>query len=96
MKRFAAVSVLLLATAARAEDGAALFQAKCKMCHGADGKGNAVGKSMGAKDLTALTITAADVAKVVENGKGKMTPFKGKLSDAQIKAVAAYASGLKK
>ena len=96
MKRFAALFVLLLATAARAEDGAALFQAKCKMCHGADGKGSAVGKSMGAKDLTALKLSAADAAKVVENGKNKMTPFKGKLSDAEIKAVAAYAVGLKK
>ncbi len=96
MKRFVAAVALLLATAAHAEDGAALFQAKCKMCHGADGKGSAVGKSMGAKDLTALTITAADAARVVENGKGKMMPFKGKLSGAEIEAVAAFAAGLRK
>lgn len=97
MKRFAIAVVLLLATAARAEDGAALFQAKCKMCHGPDGKGSSVGKTMGAKDLTAIQISAADAAKVVEGGKGKMTPFKGKVSEAEIKAVAAYvAGGLKK
>ena len=81
---------------ARAEDGAAIFQAKCKMCHGADGKGTPVGQKLGAPDLTAKKYPAADVAKVVESGKNKMTGFKGKLSDAEIKAVAAYVgNGLK-
>lgn len=97
MKRLAAAVALTLATAARAEDGAAIFQARCKVCHGPDGKGSAVGKTMGAKDLTALRLSAADAAQVVEHGKNKMTPFKGKLSEAEIKAVAAYvAGGLKK
>ncbi len=97
MKRFAAAAVLLLATTARAEDVAALYQARCKMCHGADGKGSSVGKTMGAKDLTAIKLSAAEAAKVIENGKNKMTPFKGKLTDAQIQALGAFvAGGLKK
>jgi cytochrome c6 len=96
MKRFVAVAALLLATAAHAEDATALFQAKCKMCHGADGKGSSVGKTMGAPDLTATKVSAADAAKVIENGKGKMTAFKGKLSDAEIKSLADYVAGLKK
>lgn len=97
MKRFAIAAALILSAAAvRAEDAAALYQSKCKMCHGADGKGAPVGLKMGAPDLTAEKHPAAEIAKVVENGKGKMTPFKGKLSDAEIKAVAGYvANGLK-
>lgn len=97
MKRLAIVAVLALAAAsARAEDTAALYQSKCKMCHGADGKGTSVGKTMGAPDLTAVKLSAADAAKVIETGKGKMFGFKGKLSDAEIKALGEYvAKGLK-
>jgi len=95
MKRLA-IALLLASFAARADDAATLFQAKCKMCHGADGKGTSVGKTMGSPDLTAVKISAADAAKVIENGKGKMTGFKGKLSDADIKALGEYvATGLK-
>jgi cytochrome c6 len=96
MKRLVIAAVLVLASAARAEDVAALYQAKCKMCHGVDGKGTSVGKTMGAPDLTAVKLSAADAAKVIENGKGKMTAYKGKLSDADIKALGEYvAKGLK-
>jgi cytochrome c6 len=97
MKRLAVVVALVVsAAAARAEDGAALFAAKCKMCHGADGKGSPVGLKMGAKDLTATKASVDQIEKVIENGQGKMTAFKGKLSDAEIDAVAKYVkSGLK-
>ncbi len=93
MKRFAIAAILLLATAARAEDAAALFQSKCKMCHGPDGKGNSVGKAMGAPDLTAVKLSPADAVKVIADGKGKMTGFKGKLADPEIKALADYVAG---
>jgi len=97
MKRLLVAAVLVLsAAAARAEDTAALFQAKCKICHGADGKGTPVGKTMGSPDLTAVKISAADAAKVIENGKGKMRAFKGQLTDEQIKALGDYvANGMK-
>jgi cytochrome c6 len=96
MKRLVIAAILVLSFAARAEDAAALFQSKCKICHGADGKGTSVGKTMGAPDLTAVKVSAADAAKVIENGKGKMTGYKGKLSDADIKALGEYvAKGLK-
>ena len=97
MKRLAIAAALLFATAASAEDTAALFQAKCKMCHGADGKGSPVGKTMGAPDLTTSKLSAADTAKVIESGRNKMTGFKGKVSDAELKALAEYVTkGLKK
>jgi mono/diheme cytochrome c family protein len=95
MKRIALflAAAFLLAPAVRAEDAAALYTAKCKMCHGPDGKGTPVGVKMGAKDLTATTLSEADIAKTIADGKGKMTPFKGKLEPAQIEAVAKFVKG---
>ncbi len=94
MKRILlALVVVAAASAARAEDAAALFQKKCAMCHGKDGKGTPSGQKMGAKDLTAVKASEADLEKVIANGKGKMTAFKGKLSDDEIKSVAKYVKG---
>jgi cytochrome c6 len=45
------------------------------------------------KDLTVTKLTTADIEKVIASGKGKMTPFKGKLSDAEISGLAKYVSG---
>lgn len=92
-----AVAVLALAGAARAEEAAELFAKRCAVCHGKDGKGDTpMAKRLGAKDLTATRLSRAEIAKVIAGGKGKMTPFKGRMSDAEIEAVAAYVkSGLK-
>ncbi|HTN54257.1 MAG TPA: cytochrome c [Anaeromyxobacter sp.] len=96
MKRIVVVlAFALAATAARAEDAAALFQSKCKVCHGADGKGTPAGLKMGAKDLTTLKITEEEMVKDITNGEGKMLGFKGKLTDDQIKAVVKYVKSLK-
>jgi mono/diheme cytochrome c family protein len=90
----AAVLALLVAPAARADGPAAAFQAKCAPCHGKDGKGQTpMAQKLGVKDLTATKLPAADIEKVVTNGKGKMTPFKGKLSDAEISGLAKYVAG---
>ncbi len=102
MNRFPAILVALafLAAAgvARADAATAeLFQKKCAVCHGKDGKGTTpMAKKLGASDLTASTSSEADVAKVIADGKGKMTAFKGKLSDAEIASLAKYVkAGLK-
>jgi mono/diheme cytochrome c family protein len=82
-----------MAFAAGADD----YKAKCVMCHGADGTG-AMAKRMGSKDLNSPEVKAmseADIAKIISDGKGKMTGFKGKLTDDQIKGVAAYVKTLK-
>jgi cbb3-type cytochrome c oxidase subunit III len=99
MKRIAlAIATLALVTSARAEDGHALFSAKCASCHGPDGKGQTkMGEKLGVKDLTKSTLSEADLEKTIETGKPpKMTAYKGKLSDAEIKAVAEYVKGLAK
>jgi cytochrome c6 len=88
-----AAAVLSLAAAARAEGGADLYAKKCAVCHGKDGKGTPSGQKMGAKDLTATKLSEPDIEGVVANGKGKMTAFKGKLTDAEIAAVAKFVKG---
>ena len=93
MKRIATAVALfaLLAGSAYAEDGKALFGSKCAACHGADGKGSKMGEKLGVKDLNAVKGSAADIQKTIETGKPpKMTAYKGKLSDAEIKAIADY------
>jgi mono/diheme cytochrome c family protein len=96
MKRIATALALwfLLAGAAHAADGKALFATKCTVCHGPDGKGQtAMGKKLAVKDLTVTKLSAADIEGMVAKGKGKMTPFAGKLSPEEIKAVTAYVKG---
>ncbi len=88
----AALLAVGLAAPAHAEDGKALFGSKCASCHGPDGKGQTnMGKKLGAKDLTTLNESEAAIAKAIEQGKPpKMIAYKGKLTDEQIKTLAAY------
>jgi cytochrome c6 len=96
MKRIAVVLAVSfafgLAAPARAEDGKALFAQKCASCHGPDGKGKTkMGEKLGAKDLSGIKSSEAEIVAVISNGKPpKMLAYKGKLSDAEIKALAAY------
>jgi cytochrome c6 len=101
MKFFAITTILLLtAVTAVAEDGAAIYKAKCASCHGADGTGQtAVGKAMKLRDLGSADVqkqSDADLYKITSDGKGKMPPYKAKLTDAEIKAVVTYMRTFKK
>jgi cytochrome c6 len=94
----AVVVAVALAAPARAEDGKTLFAQKCAACHGPDGKGQTpMGKKLGAKDLSAEKEPVDVLVKDIENGKPpKMTPYKGKLTDEQIKTLAQFIkAGLK-
>ncbi len=77
-----------------APDGAALYKAKCAACHSADGTGSSpMGKKLGIRDLGSAEVqklTDAELAKTTADGKGKMPPFKGKLSDEEIAAVVKH------
>ena len=81
-----------------AADGAALWAQHCASCHGKDGSGNtAMGKKLGVKDYTKEQgFSDAEATNVIKNGKGKMKAYKGKLSDADVKALVAYVRSLKK
>lgn len=78
--------------------GAAVYKAKCQMCHGANGVASpGMVKMMGvknAKDPEVMKMTLEQVEAVVKKGKNKMPPISG-LSDAQVKAVAQYFKSLK-
>lgn len=80
--------------------GGDLFKSKCAACHGPDGKGDtAMGKRMGLKDLGSAEVQGqsdADLNGIISNGKDKMPPYKGKLSDAQISSLVKYIRTLKK
>ena len=94
MKRtLLALAAVALAAAARADDAAALFQKKCVACHGKDGKGSPAGLKLGAKDLTATKLTEPQLVDVITNGRNKMTPNKGKLTEAEIASLAKFIKG---
>ncbi len=97
MKRIVvALALVAAAGLARAETAAELFKAKCAVCHGPDGKGSPAGLKLGAKDLTTVKEPEAELVGHIANGHGKMPAFKGKLTDAQIQAIAKYIkNGLK-
>ena len=84
----AAVAILPVVAYA---DGAATYKAKCAGCHGADAS----------KKLDNVkTLSEADVAKVITDGKDakpmKMPAYKDKLSAAEITEVAKYLKSIKK
>jgi mono/diheme cytochrome c family protein len=91
---------LVFLPAARADEAADLYKSKCAMCHGPDGSGNTpTGKAMKVADLRSDEVQKKTDAQLIEsttNGKGKMTPFKGKLTDAQIKDLVKYVRELAK
>jgi mono/diheme cytochrome c family protein len=93
-----ATLVLLAGSMCFAEDGAAIYKAKCAMCHGPTGTPSAgMAKMMGIKpvsDPSMAALTVAQISSTVKNGKGKMKPIAG-LTDPQVAAVAAYFKTLK-
>jgi cytochrome c6 len=92
---FALAVILGSSFAAQAQSGAeATYKAKCAMCHGADGKGDSpMGKKLNIRDLGSPEVqkqTDAELTTIVTKGKGKMTPFEGKLTAEQIGQLVAY------
>jgi len=94
----AAFALAALVPVFAAEDGKALYDSKCAMCHGGDG----VAKKMaaGSKNFNDTewkkTATADGIIKITKEGKGKMKGLGEKLNDEQMKAVADYVLTLAK
>jgi mono/diheme cytochrome c family protein len=93
LMKFIAGTAMLIALGmgslwAAAADGKATYDAKCKMCHGADGKGNA------AMVKSIAGAAEADTKAAVTKGKNKMKPVAGVTGKA-LDDVAAYVASLK-
>jgi mono/diheme cytochrome c family protein len=76
----------------------ATFRTKCAMCHGPDGGGSEVGKSMNVPDLRSEAVQKrpdAELAQIISDGKGGMPPFKSSLSEAQIHDLVSYVRSLR-
>ena len=91
----ALAAVILLAGAVGfAQAGEATYKAKCQSCHGVAGTPSpAMAKAMGVKaasDPSVMSKTEAQMIASTTNGMGKMAPFKGKITDAQIKDAVVY------
>jgi mono/diheme cytochrome c family protein len=89
------------ATLASAQDGATVYEANCKKCHGATGAPSAAIKKMSPKIATFdaaffANRNDAEVVKQITVGKDKMKPFKDKLTPDEIAAVAKYIRTLAK
>jgi mono/diheme cytochrome c family protein len=71
-------------------NGAQLFKDNCGSCHtlSAAGTSGTVGPN-----LDHTTLSAAEIEATVRSGRGAMPAFAGRLSDAEIAAVAAFVAG---
>jgi cytochrome c6 len=92
-----ALAVALPAVAEDAPDGKALYASKCAMCHGADGVAKKMAEGSGNfNDPEWQKKTPVEtIEKNIHAGKNKMPKFEGKLTEEQIKAIAAYVKTLK-
>ena len=79
-----------------------IYKAKCAACHGADGKGTAAGKKMGAPEFSSATVqkaSDAELADFIENGgpqKKASHAFASKgVSSADANKLAVYVKTLK-
>jgi mono/diheme cytochrome c family protein len=72
---------------------ASTYKTNCVSCHGQDGRGSAVGKSLHAADFHSAQVqqqSGAQLADVVAAGRGNMPAFGTRLSKDQIDALVKY------
>jgi len=97
-----AASVLIFTPRASraAEDGGALFKAKCAVCHGANGEGKPALKAPSLTSDEAKKLSDADLTDMIANGGKEKKPThafsKKGVTDEQVKALVAYIRELQK
>ena len=106
MKNFVRFSLIaamaggMASIAVQAQDAADTYNNKCASCHGPDGAGKtAKGRKLKVKDVheTSAKMSAAEMATIVEKGKGvDMDAYGPQLNKAQIAALVEYYRGLAK
>jgi mono/diheme cytochrome c family protein len=75
------------------------YTSKCAGCHGSDGTGSAMGKTMGAHDFTSTEVqqmSDSQLSGIITSGKGKMPAYGKSLKPDDIKGLVAYIRTLKK
>ncbi|HZT69629.1 MAG TPA: cytochrome c [Terriglobia bacterium] len=99
---FALIAVLLgagwvVCSASRTqakEPASTVFDAKCAMCHAKDGSGNTpMGKNMKVPDFHSKAVQSksnADLAAIIEKGKGMMPQYGSQFSKEEINDMVAY------
>src|SRR6266851_1372694 len=78
---------------------ASTYKTNCVSCHGQDGRGSAVGRSLHAADFRSAQVqqqSDAHLADVVAEGRGNMPAFGTRLSKDQIDALVKYIRTLAK
>jgi len=97
---------LLLAAAPapdRQQEAKKYFEAECALCHGPDGRGLKSSARMYRVPLAKLDLAQGpaaqspepDIVKIISEGKGKMDPYKKKLTPEEIEAMARYVISLR-
>src|SRR5438105_15521759 len=69
------------------------FKSNCASCHGTDGAGTPLGKSMNAPDLRSAEVekhSHAELAEIIANGKKDMPAFKKRITEDQIRGLVQY------
>ncbi len=80
---------------AAAADAATIYSRQCVSCHGRDGRGRTrKGRQTHARDMTAASwqddVSDERLFNSISNGRGKMPPFRKKISENDIDALVAY------
>ena len=91
------VSIVRASRGPESATSSATFRTKCAMCHGPDGSGSEVGKSMNVPDLRSPAVQKlpdAQLAQIISDGKGGMPSLKNWLSEGQIHSVVAHTRSL--
>jgi cytochrome c6 len=95
---FAALLCATPAAAWAADNGAKVYQSRCAMCHGSDGKANTpAGKSFqtpGFDSAAVMKQSDADLAEIIRKGKGKMPAYGSQLTADQIQSLIAHIHAL--
>ena len=90
------------AGSALAADGEALYKSKCLMCHGAEGKGTAMGPAFAGSEFVKSGTEAAIADVILKGREGDAKAYKNialgmpaqKLGDEEVSALVAYLKSL--
>ena len=72
-----------------------LYQTRCALCHGADGTPKPIAKGAPTFSDPDWAPSAQAIVTVLTEGKARMPKFKGRLTAAEMQALAAYLLDMK-